>query len=55
MFDSPSFMEVVMFYTGIGSRETPREVMVVMYHFAIQMAERGLILRSGGALRSEIV
>lgn len=38
-----------MFYTGIGSRETPREVMVAMYHFAIHMAERGLILRSGGA------
>jgi len=38
-----------MFYTGIGSRETPRDVMITMYHFAIRMAERGLVLRSGGA------
>jgi len=38
-----------MFYTGIGSRETPREVMITMYHFAIKLAEQGFRLRSGGA------
>ena len=42
-------LENVMFYTGIGSRETPREVMITMYLFAMKMAEQGLTLRSGGA------
>lgn len=38
-----------MFYTGVGSRETPRDVQAVMYKFAQKMALHGAVLRSGGA------
>lgn len=38
-----------MFYTGIGSRETPEEVLVVMEDLAVQLERRGYTLRSGGA------
>lgn len=38
-----------MFYTGVGSRETPNDVMKVMYKFAQKMALHGAVLRSGGA------
>lgn len=44
--------EVVMkprFYAGIGSRETPREILDVMYCFGAELAENGFILRSGRA------
>jgi hypothetical protein len=37
------------FYTGIGSRETPRDVLDRMIAFAVKAATIGLILRSGGA------
>lgn len=37
------------FYTGVGSRETPENVGVLMCAFAIEMRLRGLILRSGAA------
>ena len=37
------------FYTGVGSRETPRDVALVMCAFAIEARDRGLRLRSGGA------
>lgn len=30
-----------MFYTGVGSRETPNDVMKVMYKFAQKMALHG--------------
>ena len=37
------------FYAGIGSRETPKEALDQMQQFAYQAAQRGWILRSGGA------
>ena len=37
------------FYTGIGSRKTPREVLDAMEVIARHLANRGLVLRSGGA------
>lgn len=37
------------FYTGIGSRETPQEVLDVMRKFAYLYAKKGYVLRSGGA------
>lgn len=36
-------------YTGVGSRETPPEILGQMYHFAKNMANHGQILRTGGA------
>ena len=38
-----------MFYTGIGSRETPSGVLVTMQEIASELANRGYTLRSGGA------
>ena len=38
-----------VFYTGIGSRETPSPIMAVMTELAEALQERGWILRSGGA------
>ena len=37
------------FYTGIGSRETPKEILNVMYSLAQHLKTMGFILRSGGA------
>lgn len=37
------------FYTGVGSRETPKEVLEVMQSVASILALDGWILRSGGA------
>lgn len=37
------------FYAGIGSRETPENVLLVMELIAAKMCEKGWILRSGGA------
>jgi hypothetical protein len=37
------------FYTGIGSRETPEDVLRLMKVFAAQNADRGWTLRSGAA------
>lgn len=36
-------------YAGIGSRETPPDVLAVMSEAAGHLAERGFVLRSGGA------
>lgn len=36
-------------YAGVGSRETPGDVLEVMTRFARHMESRGYILRSGGA------
>lgn len=38
-----------MFYTGIGSRETPRKILNIMYQLASALSEKGYTLRSGGA------
>lgn len=37
------------FYAGIGSRETPVNILSDMHAIAIKLSERGWILRSGGA------
>lgn len=38
-----------IYYAGIGSRETPADVLELMSKFAIAAARRGWVLRSGGA------
>ena len=38
-----------MFYTGIGSRQTPKEVLDRMAHIGKEFANMGFTLRSGGA------
>jgi hypothetical protein len=40
---------VMNYYTGVGSRETPAEVLNLMYDLAAKLGGRGYILRSGGA------
>lgn len=37
------------YYTGIGSRETPNEIGLIMVEIAKVMASKGYVLRSGGA------
>lgn len=37
------------FYAGIGSRETPDDILVLMHKIAFHMVGMGMILRSGGA------
>jgi len=37
------------FYTGIGSRSTPSDILDLMTSVASRLAESGMILRSGGA------
>lgn len=36
-------------YAGIGSRQTPPEVLALMTKIAARLEQRGLVLRSGGA------
>lgn len=36
-------------YTGIGSRETPREALAILHRLGFYLGASGLILRSGGA------
>lgn len=38
-----------MIYAGIGSRETPKEILQLMDEIAIRLAHRGWTLRTGGA------
>lgn len=38
-----------MYYTGIGSRETPPDILSLMQRIAGWLSEMGVILRSGGA------
>lgn len=37
------------YYAGIGSRETPRFVLREFWHIGQALAQRGIVLRSGGA------
>lgn len=39
----------IKYYAGIGSRETPNEILSIMWEFARIMDFNGWILRSGGA------
>jgi hypothetical protein len=36
-------------YTGIGSRETPTEVLNLMFDMAVKLASHGWVVRTGGA------
>jgi predicted Rossmann fold nucleotide-binding protein DprA/Smf involved in DNA uptake len=38
-----------MIYAGIGSRETPKEVLKSMTNYAKELSATGWVLRSGGA------
>lgn len=40
-------------YAGIGSRETPREIMSVMWRIARRLEARGWVLHSGGAVGAD--
>lgn len=40
---------LMKYYTGVGSRESPQEVLELMEDFAMKMAKEGYVLRSGGA------
>ena len=37
------------YYTGVGSRETPKDVLDLMEKIAYKLSKKGWILRSGGA------
>ncbi len=39
----------MLYYCGIGSRDTPAMVLALMTRIAIHLAKKGYILRSGGA------
>lgn len=38
-----------MFYSGIGSRQTPEDILNVMKYVATELSKKDYILRSGGA------
>lgn len=47
--ENPTFKAGFCSYTGVGSRETPRRVLILMERMAYCLALKGLNLRSGGA------
>lgn len=42
-----------MIYSGIGSRETPEHILNIMSKIGKSFAEKGLLLRSGGAIGAD--
>lgn len=46
-------MNMNRYYTGIGSRQTPKEIIVQMIDLASKLANLGYILRSGGAMGAD--
>jgi hypothetical protein len=38
-----------LIYTGVGSRETPKEILTAMYNLGLNLAEQNWLLRSGHA------
>lgn len=42
-----------MIYSGIGSRETPEHILGIMSKIGKSFAEKGLLLRSGGAIGAD--
>jgi len=38
-----------MFYTGVGSRKTPKDILELMVRIGMKAAQNGYTLRSGGA------
>lgn len=45
---------MALYYTGIGSRKTPADILVVMRDYASLMERRNYTLRSGGAEGADI-
>ncbi len=45
---------MVNYYTGIGSRNTPAEILLLMSKIAIFLSENNYILRSGGAKGADL-
>ena len=48
-FGGLSNVDKVKYYSGIGSRQTPPDVLKQMQEFAFQAAKKGYVLRSGAA------
>jgi hypothetical protein len=42
-------VSAIRYYAGVGSRETPKEILCYMRKIGFELAKRGYILRSGGA------
>jgi len=42
------------FYAGVGSRKVPDDILLMMVKIALQLEKQGLILRSGGAIGSDL-
>lgn len=49
----PIFMTEQKYYAGVGSRDTPNDVLKRMRYYATVLAERGYWLRSGRALGAD--
>lgn len=43
----------MIYYAGIGSRETPRQILKKMNEISAFLASKGFVLRSGGALGAD--
>lgn len=43
-----------MFYTGVGSRQTPQPVLDLMFRVGSFLANRNITLRSGGAIGADL-
>jgi hypothetical protein len=48
-FGAIGVFSVMTYYSGVGSRETPEDILEVMYDLAAKLGGRGYTLRSGGA------
>lgn len=44
----------MFYYTGVGSRKTPIEILNLMTRIAQKMASLGIVLRSGGAIGADL-
>lgn len=42
-----------MYYAGVGSRETPQDILNTMYKIGKYLASKGYTLRSGGAIGAD--
>ena len=45
--------ELILYYTGVGSRDTPPDILILMEAIARKMASFGFWLRSGGAIGAD--
>lgn len=44
---------MIKYYTGVGSRETPLNILKIMTLLASYLAKKGFVLRSGGAIGAD--